>query len=84
MTDDAYGERIRNLQSELAEIDPSSSEYRIKRQEMKSLLREWTLEGIEDPLERLRQMQDWNVDDANEFAAVTPMAERIMKHSIGN
>ena len=31
-------------------------------------MREWTLEGIEDPLERLRQMQDWNVDDANEFA----------------
>ena len=68
MTEDVYKEKIGNLQSELAEMDPFSSEYRMKRHEMKTLLREWQLEGIDDPLERLRQMQDWSVDDAKEFA----------------
>ena len=67
-SDDTYNEKIRKLQSEIAEMDPLSPETLSKRQQMKRLLREWQLEVIDDPLEKLRQMQAWSVEDAKEFA----------------
>ena len=63
-SDDTRKEEIRKLQCEIAEMEPLSQETFAK----KMLLRDLQLEEIDDPLERMRQMNDWSIEDDKERA----------------